>query len=683
MDRNVRPTPNEADRVNGRDTVDLSDHFHSLPVGKREKFLNFMRTTKNEYIPNITSTISQRTFNGLRSSTGTMRDNSHPSEQVRFPQNMEFEWFPAYTTEKYDHFETLFRLKISTPGNMYSRKNRLLISMSKQYLKKGNSFTNDNSVNSGPLASNDLFGGPPALHNSPSSSISSSSAFDTSSSPPPFEHEYMEGIPNGDNEVETMKERMIGFFKKHVEGVPLVIDLQSGKDSTDIKTFHETSDARGNVEVKLKTEFRPATVTVSLDHSMTNFPNHISKTFDCTFVKPGGVGVISDIDDTIKHTGVTGDRRSMFRNVFINPMESWVVDGIPLWYKTLKDTSDVDFFYVSNSPSQLFQTLQSYLSMYLPEGPLFLKQYNGNFLSSLMTSSANRKLGVITRILSDFPEKKFILVGDSGEQDFEAYISTAMNYPDQIIGVYIRCSKNSMSDLGLGETTTMIDLNNLIKREYVEPVNGDMKPIGPPRVPAKRVELTESQAESIRASKIPSRSSHKSPSPSASSNAPSSSSSPTSTIGSFPLSLSPKESFDSLVNQLHQLPTRTKKLTRIPPPPLLPPRRKAASVGNQVPGDEMPGDQLSVNRKAGDQIATDQGARPPPDDGYFMPSSQNDYDTYNGNFDKRADAWSKRVSSGISQLSEIRKYDMSLMFFDDPSLALEDSFKRIQSVTNK
>jgi phosphatidate phosphatase APP1 len=45
---------------------------------------------------------------------------------------------------------------------------------------------------------------------------------------------------------------------------------------------------------------------------------------------------------------------------------------------------------------------------------------------------------VIEAILDRFPERKFILVGDSGEHDPEVYAALLRQRPEQILKIYIR-----------------------------------------------------------------------------------------------------------------------------------------------------------------------------------------------------------------------------------------------------
>jgi hypothetical protein len=53
-------------------------------------------------------------------------------------------------------------------------------------------------------------------------------------------------------------------------------------------------------------------------------------------------------------------------------------------------------------------------------------------------SAADRKRGNVVEVLDSFPESKFILVGDTGEQDLELYSALAEERPHQIIAIFLR-----------------------------------------------------------------------------------------------------------------------------------------------------------------------------------------------------------------------------------------------------
>ncbi|KAF5384613.1 hypothetical protein D9757_007490 [Collybiopsis confluens] len=192
--------------------------------------------------------------------------------------------------------------------------------------------------------------------------------------------------------------------------------------------------------------------------------------------------LISDIDDTIKHTNVTGGSRTAFYNVFVRDLEEVVIAGMPEWYQHL-ERKGVKFSYVSNAPLQLLPVIRDFLEIAnLPKGSLKLRSYTSKFLLSGLFSGisswtspfanltgaaqappdpivtadpaateksagdptnkksdwATRKRSGVQEMLDAFCESKFILVGDSGEADLEVYTELARERPEQIEAIFIR-----------------------------------------------------------------------------------------------------------------------------------------------------------------------------------------------------------------------------------------------------
>ncbi|KAK4695161.1 hypothetical protein P7C71_g2539, partial [Lecanoromycetidae sp. Uapishka_2] len=59
-------------------------------------------------------------------------------------------------------------------------------------------------------------------------------------------------------------------------------------------------------------------------------------------------------------------------------------------------------------------------------------------LQGIFEPVAERKKGTLEKILSDFPERRFLLAGDSGEADLELYTDIVVANPGRILGVFIR-----------------------------------------------------------------------------------------------------------------------------------------------------------------------------------------------------------------------------------------------------
>jgi hypothetical protein len=154
-------------------------------------------------------------------------------------------------------------------------------------------------------------------------------------------------------------------------------------------------------------------------------------------VEPKGISVISDVDDTIKVSEVT-DHEALLRNTFLREFKS--VDGMAAMYQRLAAEGAV-FHYVSASPWQLYRPLSEYMTKDgFPAGSFHMKHFRLKDRSALQMLGSQQKYkpAVIEKILADFPERTFILVGDSGEQDPEIYGDLARKYPRQIARILIR-----------------------------------------------------------------------------------------------------------------------------------------------------------------------------------------------------------------------------------------------------
>ncbi|KAF9448927.1 hypothetical protein P691DRAFT_791824 [Macrolepiota fuliginosa MF-IS2] len=154
---------------------------------------------------------------------------------------------------------------------------------------------------------------------------------------------------------------------------------------------------------------------------------------------PQAIRIISDIDDTIKQSGVPEGARAVFHNVFVKELKDGVIPGMGEWYSGMWDRG-VRFHYVSNGPYEYLSVLREFFEISkLPAGSIKLKSYAGrSLLSGLLSAPAARKRAGVVDILESFPDARFILIGDSGEQDLELYADLARERPTQILAVFIR-----------------------------------------------------------------------------------------------------------------------------------------------------------------------------------------------------------------------------------------------------
>ncbi|KAK9708395.1 hypothetical protein K7432_009670 [Basidiobolus ranarum] len=178
-------------------------------------------------------------------------------------------------------------------------------------------------------------------------------------------------------------------------------------------------------------------------------------------IEPYGISIISDIDDTIKELNVSLGTREILANTFLQDMKE--VPGMAKVYHHwwLKGAS---IHYVSNSPWELLPTLQSFFEKHtFPIGSAHLKIVDK--WGKLWQSADIGKNEAILEILKDFPHRKFILVGDSGELDMELYSKIAREFPDQILKIFIRdVSTRRLSSSTPSNNSRIFSLNTLLTR---------------------------------------------------------------------------------------------------------------------------------------------------------------------------------------------------------------------------
>ncbi|HVW02472.1 MAG TPA: phosphatase domain-containing protein, partial [Planctomycetaceae bacterium] len=152
---------------------------------------------------------------------------------------------------------------------------------------------------------------------------------------------------------------------------------------------------------------------------------------------PAGVSVVSDIDDTIKHTHVR-HRGELLANTFLRDFQA-----IPAAAEMYREWSDLGmaFHYVSSSPWQLFDPLSDFFRREgFPDGSFHLRllRLGDSRPFKIFVGRPVYKAAAIEAILRTYPERKFVFVGDSGERDPEIYGAVARKHPQQVLRILIR-----------------------------------------------------------------------------------------------------------------------------------------------------------------------------------------------------------------------------------------------------
>jgi hypothetical protein len=155
-------------------------------------------------------------------------------------------------------------------------------------------------------------------------------------------------------------------------------------------------------------------------------------------VRAQGWSVISDIDDTIKISNVR-DRSTLLKNTFFRPFKP--APGMAGLYREWSHEVSPQFHYLSASPGQLFVPLSQFVQAHdFPLGTFHLKPFRlkDSSVGQMLAPQNSYKSAAIEKLLRQFPKRRFVLVGDSGEQDPEIYGSVARIFPRQVTRIFIR-----------------------------------------------------------------------------------------------------------------------------------------------------------------------------------------------------------------------------------------------------
>ncbi|KAL4811943.1 hypothetical protein BDW67DRAFT_170983 [Aspergillus spinulosporus] len=222
-------------------------------------------------------------------------------------------------------------------------------------------------------------------------------------------------------------ERIKPFLSNPMAGMAVTVFFFNDENSQSKNIM--TNDS-GHFSIRASLSFVPTHVRVLASEDLSAVKN-------IEVIEPTGVSMISDIDDTVKHSAIASGAKEMCRNIFARELSDLTIEGVTDWYNAMVKAG-VQVHYVSNSPWQLYPLLDRFFKMVgLPPGSFHLKQYSGIF-QGIFEPTLERKKGNLERILQDFPDRKFILVGDSGESDLEVYTDLAITNPGRIIGIFIR-----------------------------------------------------------------------------------------------------------------------------------------------------------------------------------------------------------------------------------------------------
>ena len=150
-------------------------------------------------------------------------------------------------------------------------------------------------------------------------------------------------------------------------------------------------------------------------------------------------GVISDIDDTVMVTALPRPLLAAWNTFVLDEHARIPVPGMAVLYERLVNAHQgAPVFYLSTGAWNVAPTLSRFLSRNLyPAGPLLLTDW-GPTPDRWFRSGREHKRNTLRRLAAEFPDIKWLLIGDDGQHDQEIYSEFAHDHAKNVAAVAIR-----------------------------------------------------------------------------------------------------------------------------------------------------------------------------------------------------------------------------------------------------
>ena len=167
-------------------------------------------------------------------------------------------------------------------------------------------------------------------------------------------------------------------------------------------------------------------------------------------------GVVSDVDDTVMVTALPRPLIAAWNSFVVNEHARQPVAGMAVLLERIaRENPGSPVIYLSTGAWNVAPTLIRFLSRHLfPSGSILLTDW-GPTHDRWFRSGKEHKLSNLRRLAREFPEIKWLLVGDDGQHDDEIYTRFTSESPDNVVCVAIRRLSPAEAVLAGGRTVVV------------------------------------------------------------------------------------------------------------------------------------------------------------------------------------------------------------------------------------
>jgi phosphatidate phosphatase APP1 len=199
--------------------------------------------------------------------------------------------------------------------------------------------------------------------------------------------------------------------------------------------FEIVADRGGVLDTRIEANLEPGwqTLTLSVEGGEPVEARVFIVGPDVTF------GVVSDVDDTVMVTALPRPLIAAWNSFVVDEHARLPVPGMAVLLERLVRTHPgAPMVYLSTGAWNIAPTLTRFLSRHLfPPGAILLTDW-GPTHDRWFRSGREHKLTNLRRLAQEFPNVRWLLIGDDGQKDEPIYTQFSGEYPDSVIGVAIR-----------------------------------------------------------------------------------------------------------------------------------------------------------------------------------------------------------------------------------------------------
>ena len=219
-----------------------------------------------------------------------------------------------------------------------------------------------------------------------------------------------------------------GFTSVPVVDAEVVVDVGGSEHRV-------RADRGGVVDVQIPVALTPGWHTVRLRSG----DSPVSEADVFVVADEVEFGIVSDIDDTVMVTALPRPFLAAWHTFMVNEHARTATPGMAVLYEWLAAAHrGAPVVYLSTGAWNVAPALTRFLSRNLyPAGALLLTDW-GPTRDRWFRSGPEHKRQNLERLAEQFPNVRWLLVGDDGQHDEEIYGEFAARHPDKVAAVAIR-----------------------------------------------------------------------------------------------------------------------------------------------------------------------------------------------------------------------------------------------------